>query len=180
MTLYDDDNPEKVKKLVANLNKADYLVLSSNRLYGSIPRLPRRYPMAIEYYRALFDGRLGFDLIAKFDSDPGLFGITIDSSNAQEDFTVYDHPTVQIFKKSDRFSAQDVDRLLSAVPLDGVEHTKPVDASARNGLMLTPSEWANVQAYGTWSDSFTLDGITTALAVPLCLLAIELVGVWFY
>ncbi|MFN8634474.1 MAG: DUF2298 domain-containing protein [Chloroflexota bacterium] len=176
MTVYDDDTPDKVKKLVANLSKADYLILSSNRLYGSIPRLPRRYPMAIEYYRALFDGRLGFDQIARFDSNPGLFGITVDSSNAQEDFTVYDHPTVQIFKKSDRFSASDVERLLSAVPLDQVEHTKPVDAKARNGLLLSSGEWATVQASGTWSDDFTLDGITTALAVPLWLLAVEAVG----
>ena len=57
-------------------------------------------PVGIEYYRALFDGRLGFDEVARFDSNPELFGITLDSTMAQEDFTVYDHPTVQIFKKS--------------------------------------------------------------------------------
>ena len=176
LNLYDDDSPDKIRKLVASLDKADYIILASNRLYGSIPRLPKRYPAAIEYYRALFDGRLGFDQAARFDSNPELFGITIDSTMAQEDFTVYDHPTVMIYKKSDRYSSQQATALLGAVPLDTVERTKPVDAGARKGLMLNPSEWALVQQAGTWTDSFTLDGLTTTLAVPIWLLMLELIG----
>jgi hypothetical protein len=54
--------------MISWLTQSDYLVLSSNRLYGSIPRLPLRYPMTSEYYRALFDGRLGFDKVAEFSS----------------------------------------------------------------------------------------------------------------
>jgi YYY domain-containing protein len=176
LTLYDDESPEKARKLAQALDKADYVVLASNRLHGSIPKLPRRYPIAIEYYDALFDGRLGFDQVAQFDSHPGLFGITIDSSSAQEDFTVYDHPTVMIFKKADRFSGPEVSRLLGAVPLDQLERTKPVDAGARKGLMLSPEEWQQVQTHGTWHESFTLDGVTTTLAVPLWLLAVEILG----
>src|SRR6185436_17108678 len=103
-------------------------------------------------YKALFDGRLGFEEVARFDSNPELFGITLDSTMAQEDFTVYDHPTVQIFKKTDRYSSQQVQQLLSAVPLDQVERTKPVDASSRRGLMLNPAEWTLVQQSGTWVD----------------------------
>jgi YYY domain-containing protein len=176
MNLYDDESPDKERKLVANLDKADYLILASNRLYGSIPRLPNRYPLAIAYYRALFDGRLGYDLVARFDSNPSLLGITLDSSAAQEDFTVYDHPTVLIFQKSDRFSAQRADDVLGAVPLDQLERTKPVEASARHGLMLGAGEWQRVQASGSWADSFSLDGLTTALAVPIWLVAVELLG----
>ncbi|MGE3270780.1 MAG: ArnT family glycosyltransferase, partial [Chloroflexota bacterium] len=41
MNLYDEESPEKVRKLVANLEKADYLILASDRLYRSIPRLPK-------------------------------------------------------------------------------------------------------------------------------------------
>ena len=176
MNLYDDDAPEKLRKVVGNLDKADYLILASNRLYESIPRLPRRYPMTIEYYRALFDGRLGFDVAAQFDSHPSLFGVTLNSANAQEDFTVYDHPTVIILRKSPNFSVGAVDQLLSAVPLGQIERTKPVDAGNRRGLLLTPDEWEAVQAHGTWADSFTLDGITTALAIPIWLLMVEVIG----
>ena len=95
---------------------------------------------------ALFDGRLGFEKVAQFDSHPEIFGITLDSSDAQEDFTVYDHPTVMIFKKSDQFDKAKVEGLLAAVPLDQIERTKPVEASARKGLMLTSDEWERVQA----------------------------------
>ena len=62
------------------------------------------------------------------------------------------------------------------MPLDQLERTKPVDAGARKGLMLTPAEWEQVLTHGTWSDIFTLDGITTTLAVPLWLLAVEVLG----
>ena len=176
LQLYDDESPEKVRKLVANLDKADYIILASNRLYGSIPRLPKRYPIAIEYYRALFDGRLGFDKVAQFDSHPGLFGMTFDSSQAQEDFTVYDHPTVTIFKKRDGFAAAEVERVLGAVSLDDLERTKPVDASARRGLMLSPTEWERVQTHGTWRAMFALDGATSTLAAPLWLLLVSMLG----
>ena len=176
LNLYDDESSEKVRKLTQALDKADYVILASNRLYGSIPRLPRRYPVAIEYYQALFDGRLGFEKVAQFDLHPGLFGITLDSSQAQEDFTVYDHPTVMIFKKGSQYSTRQVERLLGAVPLDQIERTKPVDATARKGLMLTTDEWEQVLTSGTWSESFTLDGLTTSLAVPIWLVAVEILG----
>lgn len=175
-TLYDDESPEKVRKLLDSLDRADYIVLASNRLYGSIPRLPRRYPVAIEYYRALFDGRLGFEPVAAFTSEPSLFGFAIDTSGAQEDFTVYDHPTVLIYQKTDRFSPARAEQILASVPLDQIERTKPVDATARKGLLLGSAEWARVQASGTWADIFALDGLTTSLAVPIWLLVVELVG----
>jgi YYY domain-containing protein len=180
MNLYDDESSDKVRKLTANLDKTEYLILASNRLYGSIPRLPKRYPVAIEYYRTLFDGRLGFDLVARFDSHPNLFGVTLNSSGAQEDFTVYDHPTVLIFKKSDRFSLDRVQQLLGSVSLENIERTKPVEASARQGLLLSPREFERVQDSGTWASMFTLDGLTTTLALPIWLLVLTGIGVAVY
>ncbi|MCC7370422.1 MAG: glycosyltransferase family 39 protein [Chloroflexi bacterium] len=180
MNLYDDDNPDKIRKVVANLEQVDYLILASNRLYGSIPRLPKRYPATIEYYRALFDGRLGFDLVAKFDSHPNLFGVTLDSSGAQEDFTVYDHPTVLIFKKSQRFQVAQVRDIFAGVSLENVERTKPVEATARKGLLLSAREWEHVQDSGTWSEMFTLDGSTTSLALPIWLLVVTILGLVAY
>src|SRR3954454_23949078 len=176
MTLYDEESPEMVRKLIDSVDKADYLILASNRLYGSIPRMPARYPAAVEYYRALFDGRLGFDEVARFDSNPEIFGVTIDTTSAQEDFTVYDHPTVTIYKKSPRYSADAVASLLGSVPLDAIDRSKPVESGTRKGLMLTPSEAVAVQSHGTWADNFTLDGVTTTLAIPIWLVTVELLG----
>ncbi len=99
-TPYDPDGPEKLAKMMADLDQADYIVLSSNRLYGSIPRVPARYPMTTRYYDLLFKEQLGFEIAAAFTSYPSLFGIEIPDQGAEEAFTVYDHPKVTIFKKT--------------------------------------------------------------------------------
>lgn len=104
LPLYDPDTPEKWEKINALLTNIDYLILSSNRLYGSIPKVPERYPLTSRYYQDLFSGKLGFKKTAEFSSypcfPPGqnyLFCFNDDSS--EEAFTVYDHPKVIIFKK---------------------------------------------------------------------------------
>ena len=51
--------------------------MSSNRLWGSIPRLPMRYPMSTEYYKLLAEGKLGFELAGRFTSFPTIFGIPV-------------------------------------------------------------------------------------------------------
>jgi YYY domain-containing protein len=90
--------------LVAQLSRADYVVLSSARVYSSIERLPHRFPVALRYYQALFDGSLGFDLVGDFHSFPSFLGLPVSDLHAEEQFTVYDHPRVLIFKRTDRFS----------------------------------------------------------------------------
>ena len=56
-----------------------------------------------EFYSQLFNNELPYKLIKKFDVRPSLrwLGIPLDfnDENAEEAFTVYDHPTVMIFKK---------------------------------------------------------------------------------
>ena len=103
MANYEDDTPAKLDGMVQNLASADYVILSSNRLYDSIPRLPVRYPMTIRYYQLLFGGQLGFERVATFTSYPTLFGLQIPDQAAEESFSVYDHPKVQIFRKTSAF-----------------------------------------------------------------------------
>ncbi len=57
-------------ELVAGLDKIDYVVETSNRLYDSIPRIPARYPSTMLYYKYLFDGTLGFEKVAEFHNYP--------------------------------------------------------------------------------------------------------------
>lgn len=116
----DDEN--KLLTLLSNLSQADYLILSSNRLYGVIPRLPERYPLTATYYRTLFAGELGFELDRVFARTPNLLGTSLCDDPfshaglntplkaashcnlvlgpADESFTVYDHPTVLIFRNT--------------------------------------------------------------------------------
>jgi YYY domain-containing protein len=60
----DDEN--KREMYLDNLAQADYVLVQSQRRLWSSTRLPSRYPMTMEYYRALWDGRLGFELAGTF------------------------------------------------------------------------------------------------------------------
>ncbi|MGQ9715199.1 MAG: DUF2298 domain-containing protein, partial [Anaerolineae bacterium] len=100
LPLYEEDTPQKYELIKQALREADYVVLASNRLYRSIPRLPKRYPMTIRYYDLLFSERLGFQRVATFASRPCILGLwEIVDDDADESFTVYDHPKPILFQK---------------------------------------------------------------------------------
>ena len=127
LPLYDPDSREKWNNIAKELSNIDYIILSSNRLYGSITTVPQKYPISTKYYQSLFDGSLGFEKVAEFTSRPNipipflsncvtppfirygiiakktqecpLLGITFVDDYADEPFTVYDHPKVILFKK---------------------------------------------------------------------------------
>jgi len=72
LNLYDPDTVDKWQKINADLTRVDYLVMSSNRLWASIPQAPRKYPIATKFYQDLFDGKLAFTKVAEFNSYPGI------------------------------------------------------------------------------------------------------------
>lgn len=175
---YAEDEPSKRDNMQKWLDEADYIVLSSNRLYLSIPRLPYRYPLTTKYYQWLFDGELGFDQIKEFTSYPSLFGITINDDSSDEAFTVYDHPKVLIFKKSPNYSSENTARLLNSVDLSNVERLKPIDAVAsKNGFRMSPEELAANYAGGTWTNIFNPDDFINQIPVIAWLVVIWLLGV---
>ena len=125
LDLYAPDSEEKAEWLAEALARADYVVLSSQRLYGSIGRLPERYPLTTAYYRLLFSEELGFRLAGVWTSYPRLGPVAIvdeplvgtvlpqpallrnlrpaplvlNLGRADESYSVYDHPRVLIFQK---------------------------------------------------------------------------------
>jgi len=72
LDLYASDTEEKWQKINSTLKNIDYLFLSSNRLWSSIPSVPEKYPLATKYYQDLFDGNLNFKKIMEFNSYPGI------------------------------------------------------------------------------------------------------------
>jgi YYY domain-containing protein len=181
ITNYDEDTPEKREKLIRWLNEADVLVLSSNRLWGSIPRLPMRYPMTTEYYRLLFEEKLGFELAAHFVSFPTIFGIEFDDTGAEEAFSVYDHPEVRIYRKTEAYSEALVRPYLDPIDLENTLMMWPKQVSkAPTGLYLTPEEAAIQQAGGTWREMFDLNGLVNrspVVAVVVWLLLLIVLGI---
>ncbi|HEX9070108.1 MAG TPA: phospholipid carrier-dependent glycosyltransferase, partial [Ktedonobacterales bacterium] len=74
LDLYNDDTTDKAVKLAQQLDSANVVVISSQRLLKSIPKLPDRYPMTIRYYQLLFAGKLGFTLTKTFSEQPHILG----------------------------------------------------------------------------------------------------------
>ena len=141
------DVPEKVDMFMNVLTQADYLILPSQRGIWSVCRIPRTYPMTMAYYQALFDGSLGFKLAGEFQrpiqigpwyiSDlagtistemPELPVVNLSSWAAEEAFSIYDHPPVWIFEKTEDFSEDKLREFLESFDLSQVVIQGPKDA----------------------------------------------------
>jgi len=103
LDLYGDDTAAKAQQLARILPTVNAITMATDRLDKSIPRLPCRYPLTIHYYQLLFSGQLGFHLAAQFENRPNLFGIVLDDSNADESYSVFDHPTARIFVRDNPY-----------------------------------------------------------------------------
>lgn len=118
--LYDDDTMAKAQLLARLLPQVDAITMPTDRLDKSIPHLPERYPLTIHYYQLLYNGQLGFHLAKQFANHPHLFGITLDDSNADESYSVFDHPTAHIFIRDNPYpytSQQVLQKLLAGIQL---------------------------------------------------------------
>jgi YYY domain-containing protein len=115
-----EDGEDKLARLQYILDHADYLTISSNRFYASLPRNPQRYPLSIAYYRALFSGELGFELVGDFTSRPNLGPLEFYDDDAEEAWTVYDHPRVFIFRKTEAYSSERTAEILRSVDLNTI------------------------------------------------------------
>ncbi len=179
MKNYEDDTPDKLNWMVDNLTQADYIIISSNRLYDSIPRLPMRYPLTIRYYDLLFSGKLGYERVKDITSYPSLLGIQIHDQSAEESFSVYDHPRVQIFKKTAAFNQAQVRRLLGdGIAWESVIHLTPLQASAApSELMLTSKEEALYKRAAQYSSN-EINENSWGSRVPLLawFIMLELIG----
>jgi hypothetical protein len=71
LPLYDPDGPRKWEKINPILSSVNYMVLSSNRLWGSIPLVPQRYPETTLLYQSLFSGQHQFKQVYQSSSYPG-------------------------------------------------------------------------------------------------------------
>ena len=53
LQIHEPDSPAKIDQMLAALEKSEIVVVTSNRMYGSICRLPELFPATIAYYREL-------------------------------------------------------------------------------------------------------------------------------
>jgi len=106
LPVFDPDTPDKWQKINTLLKKADYYILSSNRTWGSIALVPKRYPLMSKFYRDLFAEKTSYKKIQEFSSYPSLryLGIPLEFPDqiADEELSVNDHPQVLIFKNTSK------------------------------------------------------------------------------
>ena len=184
LQVYWDDNAEKLERFVTTLDQGDYIFIPTNHQYAQITRLPERYPLTTMYYRELmgcpigsdiiscyheakpgdYESRLGFDLVAVFETFPKLnlplIGeVQINDQYAEEAFTFYDHPKVFIFKKNADFDSEQVRSVLNTVDLTKVVRLTPRQFSDYSSLLLPSNRLASQRAGGTWSQLFDYDWI---------------------
>jgi YYY domain-containing protein len=181
---YAEDEPRKWfgdgnnEGMLDQLDRADYITLTSNRVYDSTSRLPMRYPALMRYYHTLFSGELGFELVAEVTSYPRILGIEIPDYWAEEAFSVYDHPRVLIFAKTPTYSRERAEQLITGDVLWGEVYKSPVLIADRNNtaLRITASQWPLYTSGGTWAERFNSASLVNPLAPLVALLVLQLLG----
>ena len=191
--VYEPDTPQKMSTLARRLSQAQYVVFYSNRPYGSVSRVPERYPLSASYYQELFGGRLGYRLERTFTSYPELAGVAfrdeplgraglprpdpmvagksaavnLDLGYADDNVVGYDHPQVLFFRNVDQLSEEDL-----ALRLSGAAARDPKEPKL--GLMLSDQDRATQQSGGTWSGIVDRDSWTNSLPIIAWILLVEL------
>lgn len=182
LELYWPDDFSKQQRILDTLDRADYVFISSNRQWGTITRVPERYPLTSAYYRGLmgcpeqidlvscyndvepgmFEGKFGFELVKTQTAYPRLFGTSFNDQYAEEAFSVYDHPKVLIFRKTESYDRAVVEDYLGQIDLTKVVYLTPKQAdsykansySEKNLLGLSPERQKIEREGGTWAELF--------------------------
>jgi len=200
--MYWNDDESKLNRFYDTLNQSEYIFISSNRQWGTTTRVPEKYPLTSQFYDSLmgcpdthdiywcyslakpdmFKGELGFELIKVFESYPTIGNYTLNDQFAEEAFTVYDHPKVLIFKKSNDYDSDKVLKILSSVDLSKALQLTPAKVPQYPAdLELPKGKFETDRKAGTWSDLFVRNSLINTnpvLAVLFWYFSITIFG-WF-
>lgn len=203
--MYWDEDEAKRTRILDIVDRAEYIFITSSRQWGSLPRIPERFPLVIAYYRALIGcpegtsietcfihaqvgntrSEFGFELVKVFENAPRLGPWTTNDQGAEEAFTVYDHPKVLIFRKTADYDADKWRDYLNQVDLTRVVRLTPKQAGdgVLPNLMLPADRLEQQRAGGTWSEIFdTSSWINSSPLVSMVVwyLALGLLGIAVY
>ena len=201
---WEENNADKYERFIRILDGTDYIFITSNRQWGTLPRIPERFPMTTIYYRNLlgcpsdkeivwcysvaepgrYQGNLGFELVATFTSNSSVGPFKLNDQFAEEAFTVYDHPKVLIFRKTPAYDSQKAAALLGSLDWSKTIHVYPNKAGSYPAdLMLPAARLEEQQQGGTWSQLFNPQALYNriqSLGVVLWYICIALLGVMTY
>jgi 4-amino-4-deoxy-L-arabinose transferase-like glycosyltransferase len=90
---------EKRSYIASMVAQVDWIVIDDTytQWYDHLPESD--YAVVKQYYRDLFEGRLGFELDRTFKVYPSLFGFEINDDGSEFSFRLFDHPRIWVFKR---------------------------------------------------------------------------------
>jgi hypothetical protein len=91
-----DSSPNLSSQLNTQIFTSDYIIVPSRRIFKN--QNNSTFPLSQKYYQSLFSHQLGFTQIKQFDYNLSLF---LNDENAEETWSVFDNPTIRIYKKND-------------------------------------------------------------------------------
>lgn len=107
---YDLNNDQRIYELANYLSKSQYIISPSQRLWANIEL--SKDVFLRNYYLSLQNGSLGFELIytSRVKTSSGWIGY--DPMKLEETYSVFDHPIVNIYKKTKNI---DVDKYIELI-----------------------------------------------------------------
>ncbi len=90
-------NPQTLSEALTTSN---YIIIPSRRVFMNYD---------YKYYQNLFNGSLGFEKIKEFSPIPDLF---LNPENAEETWSVFDRPTIRLYKKIQPLNINQYEKLL--------------------------------------------------------------------
>ena len=76
-----------------------YIAAVDVNRYRQFVAVPAMFPVVSDFYRALWQGALGFAQMARFKVYPEILGVPFIDDGAEVSFLGYDHPAVRVFKR---------------------------------------------------------------------------------
>ena len=111
------DDREKVERWCRQLARADWAVLTSNRVIRTVLENDRRFPRTARLYRLLLAGEAGFEPATKVRRGPRIFGLRWPVQLADESFVNYEFPQVLILRRTSDIAPEDLaDRVERPLP----------------------------------------------------------------
>jgi YYY domain-containing protein len=111
------DDEEKITLWTGALAKADWVVLTSNRVYRTVLANADRFPGTARLYRLLLSGEAGFEVLTRVRRGPRIFGLRWPVQGADESFLNYEFPQVVILRRiADIDQAELAERVTRPLP----------------------------------------------------------------
>ncbi len=200
LPMYEADTSAKFTDVARLMENADYLVLYSNRLAATIPRLPERYPISSRFYDLLFNKGLGYKAVYSSVRAPQFLGVVywddpyarvpFDVPDgyekprgsiynwdwfgwADESFTVYEHPHAIVFQNVEKLDQEELlGRLYQGEPPDDLDRAIIRDV----GLVYDDGQAETQRSGDDWSTIYFLKDLPNEYAWLIWLVAVQLIS----